>query len=1070
MYASNSIYEQSDRSITLHLYYYDYGRNQYVQLSDTKIVSCKITESIAGNGTISFGTANSSSADIQLSNITIEKDKFYKKVALKLSMEATDSASNSETTPLGVFYIDEIKWNEFYDTSADGYNAQITAYDGFYLAEKEMSTGILPLGFWNERRVAHSIATNCGVGINDDDWQGTNYAYTAGYSSISSSSYFKFSVNHNKTNSSTADSYSGVHAYQTANNSNFYEAVGNQIYLKAGTKVTIAAKFGVTTYGSGDHNAFVGLARGSNSYVGFVRTYELGSYTGELGDIFTINTSGYYYVYVHMEGLASGSYIEDITVGMSLSSMPDGTTQRTMLGYLAGLSGNVAYFDRNGKLGTKWYTLHSPQKQITTEEQYLDGVDITDSRDADNVTVIKILETGTSEDVITKGESGVVGAKISFANPLITDQQASEVYTNRIYESGTYKIQYVPLSVTWRGNPNIECGEKIIIYRKDDTTQNTFYLMERQIEYDGGLSETYTCYGEKEQSVSYQTTISPVTLNRRYSAMETAIKEATELIGNVDDSQLGVFTIIPSADGTYNTGWKIKSEHDGKVILANRNGIGFSSNGGQSFNAAAIYIDSNGVGHINANQVTVDNLTTQMITFDTSSSDNHFINATQAALNTGIAIGNGTIQGVPMSTIISDQNTNINSAVSSASSAQNAASSAQNTANAVDAKIANWAYSNNVTYIDGAKIYTGSITTQQLRVGWVGSNIASTAGYTEFSGSPFGFSYNSSGSYTGPYAILSQSSADSYHAVGAKVYMPANTRVTIKAQFNVTTYGSGQHNAFVGLAIDHTQNSYAGYVSTTTSSSQEKTTTFDISSGGYYYVYVFMQGLAANSVIQNIRVSYSMPGDLIVNGVIRSDLGNSYFNLETGELAASGRKWRTVLFPSTVATSDLTYDTQGLYFLRNEDAVTDSTPGYLRWTNIANSSTNATSGKLYSNDNLVVESGNALTLKAGSSGIAVTGAVTFNNDVWASSNLRVSGTIFFGDTNNYQMAVNNYGTLMYYNSGTWSSVMIEPTDPSNWWVGSYKVATGANFSGFMSDRASHIKVNVGGTVYTAYWS
>lgn len=139
------------------------------------------------------------------------------------------------------------------------------------------------------------------------------------------------------------------------------------------------------------------------------------------------------------------------------------------------------------------------------------------------------------------------------------------------------------------------------------------YVMEKTINYDGGYYEEISCLGDTTQSVSFKT--NPLgKINRKMNAMEAAILEATQIIGDVEDMQSGVFTIIKDSQGTNNIGWKIESNLDNNYILANKNGIGFSSNGGQSFNAAAIYIDPrDGKGHLNANNIVVENLNASAI-------------------------------------------------------------------------------------------------------------------------------------------------------------------------------------------------------------------------------------------------------------------------------------------------------------------------------------------------------------------------------------------------------------------------------------------------------------------------
>lgn len=372
---------------------------------------------------------------------------------------------------------------------------------------------------------------------------------------------------------------------------------------------------------------------------------------------------------------------------ITLESIKADLTCRQQIGYLAALQGCFAKFNDEGNLTAKWYT--DTAKVITRDEQFMAEM----TQDMKSDLTVSMIETGTSDNVIVK-PSSALGYSIKFENPYITDSIADSIYTNKV--SGG-KIKFRPLSVRWRGNPQIVVGD---IVKVEDKTGNylTCYVMQKTLSFDGGMSETYKCYGESTSSVAFNKSPSDVKFERIYSRMEEAVKAATSAVKQTEGS---TFELIPKTkDSTENIGFRLyykdsqDSAFDKCVIMATAGGIGFSTNGGESYDAAAIYFakDSSGVihGYING----------EFIQAGTISSDK--INTSQ------LIISKGNVEG------LESDLTTINN---NASAAVITANEAKGTADSVSGTISDWIYTDHgVTYIDGGKIYTGSIAANSIDV------------------------------------------------------------------------------------------------------------------------------------------------------------------------------------------------------------------------------------------------------------------------------------------------------------------------------------------------------------------
>ena len=417
-------------------------------------------------------------------------------------------------------------------------------------------------------------------------------------------------------------------------------------------------------------------------------------------------------------GFAIGESVNETISGVdggttSFTPLADFTCKQT-IGYMAGCYGCFAYFDSDMQLQFGWYK---------DEGNTVDSVSIFNNTayvsEMEERTIV-MLETGTKDNPIVLPDDAN-GYSISFENPYITKELATAIYLQKVSNG---QLWYRIGKVSYRGNPLNNPGT--ILYVSDaQGLLYSFYVMKRTLRYDGGLSETIESQGESETAINYKIT-SPTQqkIDRALSKMEEAIKKATDIITQTKGS---VFEFIPidESDPTKgNSGWKLYSTEIGSnnLILANSSGIGFSSNGGQSFNAMAMYIDENGIGHINANCIDVGKLSADVI--DTSTLvvsksnvdglDTELQTLLDAAEEADKKASNAQTTASNASSTASTALSTANSANTTANTASSNASNALSVANSANGKIANWASANDTTLIDGAKIYTGSITAQQI--------------------------------------------------------------------------------------------------------------------------------------------------------------------------------------------------------------------------------------------------------------------------------------------------------------------------------------------------------------------
>lgn len=269
-------------------------------------------------------------------------------------------------------------------------------------------------------------------------------------------------------------------------------------------------------------------------------------------------------------------------------------TARQMVGYIAGLLGCNARFNRDGRLEFIWYA-DCDAVQITRDVQWSGALE----QDGTEEFIIGAITTGTSENTISIGSGNV----ITFENPCITEEIAQDIY-DRIYGTG-----YTPASVKWRGDPAVTAGDILAVETKSGEYV-TMWVMEQCFRITGGMNVQSSCYA----SDSRDTTVNLSPIEQKISAAKRLLEEAIAMQSAlINGARGGIFRITDSDGDMINDGFILAQSADrdfhGKCVVGNFEGIGLSQDGGQTYTQAITHDGINATaittGQMNAERIAV---------------------------------------------------------------------------------------------------------------------------------------------------------------------------------------------------------------------------------------------------------------------------------------------------------------------------------------------------------------------------------------------------------------------------------------------------------------------------------
>lgn len=221
----------------------------------------------------------------------------------------------------------------------------------------------------------------------------------------------------------------------------------------------------------------------------------------------------------------TGIRMKNAPSGISISKNFDGYTYRQAVGFIAGLDGKFATFDRDGVLDFRWYTA----------TDYSVGL----SRSFDDVVVqenmfqVGYISCAVGENNTIKSGQGLTG--IATSNFLMTQEILDGLYAK------LKDMSYHPATCSFAGDLRLELGDIIHVSSKDGKTCSV-PVMSLDFSYDGGLITTIGSYGSTE--LSEATFVSPTEsyvqqVYRRLYADKLDATEANIKYAQIDFANIG---------------------------------------------------------------------------------------------------------------------------------------------------------------------------------------------------------------------------------------------------------------------------------------------------------------------------------------------------------------------------------------------------------------------------------------------------------------------------------------------------------------------------------------------------
>lgn len=208
----------------------------------------------------------------------------------------------------------------------------------------------------------------------------------------------------------------------------------------------------------------------------------------------------------------TGITMKNAPSGISISKNFDGYTYRQAVGFIAGLAGKFATFDRDGVLDFRWYA----------QVDYL--IDLNRSFDdivvQENVFQVGYISCAVDENSTLRVGDGTTG--IATSNFLVTQEILDSLYT--VLKG----MSYHPTTCSFAGDMRLDLGDMIQVSGKDGKVYDV-PIMSLNFSYDGGLITTIGSYGSTE--LSEATFVSPTEnyvqqVYRRLYADKLDVREA----------------------------------------------------------------------------------------------------------------------------------------------------------------------------------------------------------------------------------------------------------------------------------------------------------------------------------------------------------------------------------------------------------------------------------------------------------------------------------------------------------------------------------------------------------------
>lgn len=573
--------------------------NDKVVITGENIKSYTITDSVGGTDSLSLGNACSKRLEMSI----LVPPELTGIEAAKVQVEiGIDVDGTIEYTPLGLFYVDEV------ETSDDYKNVKITAYDLIYKIEKDSkkkytcgctSSAVTALD------VIDDICKQAGVEFDrklswgydareyaDTQWKDEfdldnleNQSLTASWHPINFDKKM-YSIAVTMTNDvelTTADleklSVKIVVTYTDEKVDTFNPTLSLVDYDDSGSQVASNVKFSTERIEVNSHLW---------NEVSTVEIYIYGfqNVTGNLNRGFDL----IYFENTSQLNIVNGKlYVDKNSLGNYSS--------REVLGYMAGILGCNAVTDRKGNVTLKAFEISN--FKIPLEQQFMNGVSkvVATPLSIDYITTGASSEENDNSNIIIVGE-GAFG--FNFENPFLSQAFSpnSQLAVQNIYDK--YKgMTLISCTVSYRGNPAVDCGDIVQIENPDGSYSNVFVL-NQTLSVTGGFTENIDSAIKTDVSKDF---VSVPPSKRLDFKLDDFANAYAEIIRNLTGAEGGYVKLVTDKDDKVRaiaitqSDIEVKwDETNKKVVTADNSyvamwvwsygGLGFTSNGGKSYNVA----------------------------------------------------------------------------------------------------------------------------------------------------------------------------------------------------------------------------------------------------------------------------------------------------------------------------------------------------------------------------------------------------------------------------------------------------------------------------------------------------
>lgn len=573
--------------------------NDTIVITGENIKSYSITDSVGGTDSLSLGNACSKRLEMSI----LVPPELTGIEAAKVQVEiGIDVDGTIEYTPLGLFYVDEV------ETSDDYKNVKITAYDLIYKIEKNSkkkyicgctSSAVTALD------VIDDICKQAGVEFDrklswkydareyaDTQWKDEfdldnleNQSLSASWNPINFDKKI-YSIAVTMTNDvelTTADleklSVKIVVTYTDKKVDTFNPTLSLVDYDDSGSQVASNVKFSTERIEVNSH-----LWNEISTVEIYI--YGFGNVTGNLNRGFDL----IYFENTSQLNIVNGKlYVDKNSLGNYSS--------REVLGYMAGILGCNAVTDRKGNVTLKAF--ENSNFKIPLEQQFMNGVSkvVATPLSIDYITTGASSEENDNSNIIIVGE-GAFG--FNFENPFLSQAFSpnSQLAVQNIYDK--YKgMTLISCTVSYRGNPAVDCGDIVQIENPDGSYSNVFVL-NQTLSVTGGFTENIDSAIKTDVSKDF---VSVPPSKRLDFKLDDFANAYAEIIKNLTGAEGGYVKLVTDKDDKVRaiaitqSDIEVKwDETNKKVVTADNSyvamwvwsygGLGFTSNGGKSYNVA----------------------------------------------------------------------------------------------------------------------------------------------------------------------------------------------------------------------------------------------------------------------------------------------------------------------------------------------------------------------------------------------------------------------------------------------------------------------------------------------------